>query len=201
MHVFTNSIQSSRSALRQNKMDKIRSVAAASVACEEVPAPKAERQDFIDAMSAAVTGVNLITTSGRTGRFGITVSAMSSVSADPPMLLACINRRSPACAAIRSNQVFCVNVLSTRQRHLANAFAGNADQGNAYDFSIGQWERGFMDVLRLVDAVSSFDCALEQSYDAGSHTIFIGRVTASTGGGFSPLLYTDRSYGFPCRSE
>ncbi len=123
------------------------------------------------------------------------------VSAEPPMLLACINTRSPACAAIRSNQIFCVNVLSTRQRRLANAFAGNADQGNAYDFSIGQWERGFMDVLRLVDAASSFDCALEQSYDAGSHTIFIGRVTASTGGSFSPLLYTNRNYGFPCQSE
>ena len=176
-------------------------VAAHKVTARKAMLSHAQRQDFINAMSGAVTGVNLITTDGRAGKFGITVSAMSSVSAEPPMLLACINTRSPACAAIRSNQIFCVNVLSTRQRRLANAFAGNADQGDAYDFSIGQWERGFMDVLRLVDAASSFDCALEQSYDAGSHTIFIGRVTASTGGSFSPLLYTNRNYGFPCQSE
>ena len=158
----------------------------------------AQRQEFIDAMSVAVTGVNLITTDGRGGRYGVTVSAMSSVSADPPMLLVCINRRSPARFAILSNRVFCVNVLSTRQRHLADSFAGKAEHGNAYDFSIGQWNQTSIDVPRLADAASSFDCVLEHAYQAGSHTIFVGRVTAANEGKCSPLLYTKRSYGSPC---
>ena len=62
----------------------------------ETAAKNARREVFVNAMSAAVTGVNLITTDGRAGRFGVTVSAMCSVSADPPILLACVNRRSPA---------------------------------------------------------------------------------------------------------
>jgi flavin reductase (DIM6/NTAB) family NADH-FMN oxidoreductase RutF len=161
----------------------------------------AKREDFVNAMSAAVTGVNVITTDGPAGRFGITVSAMSSVSADPPMVLACINRRSPACKAVRDNEVFCVNVLSTRQRHVANTFAGRPAQGEPYDFASVMWTQGIRGVPRLVEATSTFDCVLEQAYDAGSHTIFIGRVVAANEGSGRPLLYTDRAYGYPCRRD
>jgi len=99
-----------------------------NITAHEIARPDSRRQDFINAMSGAVTGVNVITTDGRAGRFGITVSAMCSVSADPPMLLACINRRSPVCSAILSNQVYCVNVLSASQRDLADSFAGRTGQ-------------------------------------------------------------------------
>lgn len=43
-----------------------------------------DRGDFVKAMGAAVTGVNVVTTDGRLGRFGLAVSAMSSLSADSP---------------------------------------------------------------------------------------------------------------------
>jgi flavin reductase (DIM6/NTAB) family NADH-FMN oxidoreductase RutF len=172
-----------------------------NLAIHEAHRANTQRQEFINAMGVAVTGVNLITTDGRAGRFGITVSSMSSVSADPPMLLACVNRHSPACSAIRSNQVYCVNVLSTTQRHLADSFAGKTGHAKPYDFSIGEWLQSSNDAPRLANATSSFDCVLVHAYDAGSHTIFVARVTSATEGSDSPLLYTDRNYGFPCRSE
>ena len=59
----------------------------------------ADRDAFVEAMSRAVSGVSIVTTDGQAGRFGQTVSAMSSVSADPPLLLVCINRKSPTCTA------------------------------------------------------------------------------------------------------
>ncbi len=167
----------------------------------ETAAKNARREVFINAMSAAVTDVNVITTDGRAGRFGVTVSAMCSVSADPPILLACVNRRSPACFAILSNQVFCVNVLSIRQRNLADVFAGRTSQDKAYDFSLAQWDQGSNAAPRLVDATSTFDCQLEHAYDSGSHTIFVARVTAATKGNETPLLYADRAYGIPCQPE
>jgi flavin reductase (DIM6/NTAB) family NADH-FMN oxidoreductase RutF len=158
----------------------------------------AQREEFVKAMSGAVTGVNVITTDGPAGRFGITVSAMSSVSADPPMVLACINRQSPACNAVRVNRVFCVNVLATRQRHVADTFAGRPTYGEPYDFASVMWTLGVTGIPRLVDATSAFECVLEHAYDAGSHTIFIGQVVATSEGGESPLLYTSRTYGYPC---
>src|SRR4051812_9405794 len=60
-----------------------------------VVAMTVDRAHFIDAMSRGVTGVTVVTTSGELGDFGQTVSAMCSVSADPPLLLVCINRKSP----------------------------------------------------------------------------------------------------------
>jgi flavin reductase (DIM6/NTAB) family NADH-FMN oxidoreductase RutF len=159
----------------------------------------AQREQFVKAMSSAVTGVNVITTDGPAGRFGITVSAMSSVSADPPMVLACINRRSPACDAVRANEVFCVNMLSRRQRHVADTFAGRPTSGEPYDFASAKWALGMTRAPCLVDASSAFECVLEHAYDAGSHTIFIGRVVATSDSGESPLLYSDRTYGYPCR--
>ena len=167
----------------------------------ETAAKNARREVFVNAMSAAVTGVNLITTDGRAGRFGVTVSAMCSVSADPPILLACVNRRSPACSAILSNQVFCVNVLSIRQRNLADVFAGRTSQDTAYDFSLAQWDQGSNAAPRLAGATSTFDCQLEHAYDSGSHKILVARVTAATKGSETPLLYADRAYGIPCQPE
>lgn len=158
-----------------------------------------KREDFVNAMSGAVTGVNVITTDGPAGRFGITVSAMSSVSADPPMVLVCINRRSPACNALRVNEAFCVNVLSRRQRQVADTFAGRSTSGDPYDFASLRWKQGMTGAPRLLEATSAFDCVLEHTYDAGSHTVFIGRVVAASEGGESPLLYTGRTYGYPCR--
>src|ERR1700752_1253507 len=99
------------------------------------------RDAFIEAMRRAATGVTLVTTDGPAGRFGVTVSAFASVSADPPMLLACINRKSPAAAAIAANGGFCVNVLTAAQSFLADVFAGRSERYAPYDFTCADWQR------------------------------------------------------------
>jgi len=71
---------------------------------------------FVEAMAAAVSPVSIVTTNGPAGRFGLTVSAVTSVSADPPLVLACINKKSPLLSAIRTNKLFCINMLSVKAR-------------------------------------------------------------------------------------
>src|SRR4051812_12981666 len=90
------------------------------------PAPAAA---FVSAMAGAATGVNIVTTDGQAGRVGLTVSAMASVSAEPPMLLVSINRRSPLLAAILENGVFGVSVLGVHHAELADSFAGRPREG------------------------------------------------------------------------
>ncbi len=165
------------------------------------PTSSAASEEFVSAMRVAATGVNLVTTNGPAGRFGLTVSAMCSVSAEPPMLLVCINRKSPVCSAICLNQVFCVNILSMKQRRLASTFSGMAPSGKAYDFDAKQWSRGVTDAPRLVDAIAAFDCFVENAHAIGTHYIFIGRVAAATSHDATPLLYTNRRYGFPLTWE
>ena len=150
--------------------------------------------EFIRAMRGAATGVNIVTTDGPAGRFGLTVSAFSSVSAEPPMVLVCINRRSPACTAIGANRKFSINVLSEAQRPMADRFAGRPTVGKAYEFHKSFWRSSPTGSPILNESVASFDCSLETAVDAGTHAIFIGTVQSVESTGKSPLIYSNGAY-------
>ena len=77
---------------------------------------------FTSAIAAAATGVTVVATDGRSGRFGQTVSAMCRVSVSPPLVLACLHGRSPVSDAIRANGVFCVSVLGVQHDVVADTF-------------------------------------------------------------------------------
>ena len=153
--------------------------------------------DFIAAMRANVTSVNLVTTDGPAGRFGVTVSAVSSVSAEPPLILICLNRRSPAVEAITHNGVFCVNALNSNQADIADCFAGHPRRGQPFDFTCGDWLPARSGAPELAGAVASLDCDVFAQYSAGSHEIFIGKVLGVISRALPPLLYWDRQYGRP----
>ncbi|RUM98127.1 flavin reductase [Pseudaminobacter arsenicus] len=159
--------------------------------------PTVDRAAFVSAMSGAVTSVNVVTTDGTGGMFGVTVSAMASVSADPPMLLVCVNQRSPACAAIRENGVFCVNLLAANQHDISDVFAGHPREGEAFDFGCAEWQATTTGAVRLPGAASTFDCVLHSSQDAGTHTIFVGRVVDVTATESAPLAHCRRTYCHP----
>ena len=95
------------------------------------------RDRFIGGMSHAACTVNIVTTDGAAGRAGVTVSAMSSVSADTPKptLLVCVHHLSPAADRIIENGVFCVNVLRDDQSFISDSFAGRFrdDLQNKFD--------------------------------------------------------------------
>jgi flavin reductase len=152
------------------------------------------RSEFIAAMALAATPVTVVTTDGPAGRFGLTVSAVSSVSADPPMLLCCVNRKSPCAAAINANGRFAVNLLGAENRVIAESFAGRPREGLAYDFTNNGWRTGLHAMPVLEGAAASFECEIESWHDAGTHRIFIGRVLASRQGDAAPLVYFNRAF-------
>lgn len=161
----------------------------------QATAPGESPESFISAMGAAATGVSVVTTEGAGGRYGLTVSAISSVSADPPLVLACVNRRSPAAGAISANGRFAINVLAAHSRDVAETFAGRPRSGSPYDFTSHGWDEGETGVPVLADAAATFECELEHAHDAGSHRIFIGRVIAARRGSEAPLVYCNRAFG------
>ena len=154
----------------------------------------AERADrFIAAMAHAATGVSVVTTDGEAGRLAVTVSAISSVSAEPPLMLACINRRSPVAAAIERNGLMAINVLAESQHRIANVFAGRS-RGANYDFGCAEWYRSMTGSPLLSGAAAVFDCELDAIHDAGTHRIMIGRVVEAHCGEALPLVYARRGY-------
>ncbi|MGD9711673.1 MAG: flavin reductase family protein [Thermomicrobiales bacterium] len=152
------------------------------------------RQDFVDAMSKVASSVWIASTDGPAGRFGLTVSAVTSVSADPPTVLICINRRNPLEAAVRENRVYAISALRADQRRTAQSFAGHPPDGSPYDFLSSTWTAAPSGAPRLSGAVAWFDCQVVASHQVGTHSIFIGRVEHAGSSHGMPLVYGRRSF-------
>ena len=160
--------------------------------------PEADIRAFTEAMSRTAAGVCIVTTNGPHGRFGLTVSSMTSVSAEPPKLLVCVNRSSVAHDAIRENGRFAINALAAHQQQIASTFAGRSPSGRHYEFNSGDWA-ALSGLPRLLDASAFFDCKLLSALESGSHTIFVGSVETASAGDDPALLYSERNYGYAAR--
>jgi flavin reductase (DIM6/NTAB) family NADH-FMN oxidoreductase RutF len=149
---------------------------------------------FTAAMGQHASSVCIITTTHEDQRYGLTATAMCSVSAEPPRLLVCVNKSGSTHDRIIQSGIFCVNILSEFQEEVAKSFAGMMGK-NVERFSTGIWVQNSTGAPVLADAVASFDCSLAQTIDQSSHTIFIGDVLAvAVGEGIDPLLYGARKF-------
>lgn len=158
-----------------------------------------ETELFLEAMSKASTSVNIITTDGRTGRVGVTVSAMCSVSADRPTVMVCVHHMSPAAPLIQENGVFCVNMLTDEQSYISDTFAGRLKTEDGNKFSCAEWHPMATGCPGLVGSLVSFDCTLVQQMRWDTHHMFLGEVVdiEHAGDEALPLLYACRAYGSP----
>lgn len=156
------------------------------------------RARFLAGMSHLAATVNVVTTGGAAGRAGVTVSAMSSVSADTPKptLLVCVNREAAAAPVILENGVFCVNVLRDDQSYISDAFAGRFRDQLPDKFDCADWMAMETGAERVVDPLVAFDCRVVSSDLVGTHHVFFGEVQdIFIAGQGSPLIYARRAYG------
>lgn len=156
------------------------------------------RARFLEGMSRAATFVAIATTDGEGGRFGVTISSLTSVSADgeQPSLLACIHHRSAAAAAILKNRAFCANLLHEGQQDLADLFAGRSGAGD-HDtrFARADWQAGPLGQPMIGGATAVFECRLATALFWETHHIFVGRVgSVRLSEDPAALLYGQRAY-------
>ncbi|MCV2893232.1 flavin reductase family protein [Lentibacter sp. XHP0401] len=155
------------------------------------------RGRFLEAMSRAANSIYIVTTDGPAGRGGVTVTAFSSVSADvsEPRLLICLHHESSTAQMIRANGVFCVNMLGGAHEDLSERFAGRSGKDEDR-FAKGNWVRAASGLLRLEDALASYDCLLSEQSLVGTHHVLFGAVQdVVLGANALPLLHNRRGYG------
>jgi flavin reductase (DIM6/NTAB) family NADH-FMN oxidoreductase RutF len=144
---------------------------------------------FIAAMGQHVSSICVITTAHEGQRFGLTATAMSSVSANPPRLLVCVNKSGISHEKILASGVFCVSVLSEAQDAVAKSFAGMLGKDRDR-FASGEWQVLKTGAPALRSAAANFDCRLAETVDQNTHSIFIGDVVAAASRqGIDTLLY------------
>lgn len=158
-----------------------------------IDADPALTEAFRQAMRRVASTVNVISICVDGQAMGITATAVSPISMDPPSLLVCINRAAQVHASMEDVGRFAVNVLHRDQEQVARVFADR--RFHAERFADG-WERSGDDPPRLTDAQATMLCRRIDHHQFGTHSIFIGVVEAvTTREGVEPLVYLDGRYG------
>jgi flavin reductase (DIM6/NTAB) family NADH-FMN oxidoreductase RutF len=147
--------------------------------------------DFRRALAQFASGVTAVTTRDAAGRpLGLTVTAFSSVSLEPPLVLVCVDMRSEANAGFRDSGTFGVSVLSEEQAEVSRQFAW----GGPAKFDNVDTVEGETRVPLVARALAHLECRVVAAHPAGDHTIYVGEIVAMTTRPGRPLVYWQGQY-------
>jgi flavin reductase (DIM6/NTAB) family NADH-FMN oxidoreductase RutF len=154
-------------------------------------------EEFVSGMQRLAAAVTVVATEVDGARSGLTASAVTSLTAEPPTLLACVNRDAGSHRLLLDAGRFSVNVLAADQEDVAGTFAGLTGVEGPARFSTGAWREGELGLPVLDGALVSFECTVDEVVVRSSHDVFIGAIEAVHlgSGEVEPLLYLDRTFG------
>jgi flavin reductase (DIM6/NTAB) family NADH-FMN oxidoreductase RutF len=150
--------------------------------------------EFKQACAHWASGVAIVTARSGERVHGMTVSAFSSVSLDPPLVLVCAEKSTNTLPFIEEGRVFAVNVLAAGQEALSNRFASKKNEWQRFDGL--EWETAATGAPILSGTQACLDCRVVASHEAGDHVIYVGEVDwVRVDSGRDPLLYFAHEYG------
>lgn len=153
--------------------------------------------DFIAGMQRLAAAVTVVATDADGVRLGLTASAVTSLTAEPPTILASVNREAGSHDLLIEAGRFSVNVLARDQEDVAGAFAGFTGLEGPERFEVGEWSTGSLGMPILAGALVAFECVVDTVVPRSTHDVLIGSIEAVTisDAPIEPLLYVDRSFG------
>jgi 4-nitrophenol 2-monooxygenase / 4-nitrocatechol 4-monooxygenase, reductase component len=146
---------------------------------------------FRQVIGRFMSGVVVITATHQGERRGMTVSAIASLSLDPPMIVTCLNAASATQEVIRRAGAFAVNILAEDQEQLAGIFARPGTE----PFPELPWEPGITGAPLLAGALAVLECRIAQEVRGGSHRVLLAHVVRASAGEGSPLAYFRGRFG------
>lgn len=148
--------------------------------------------EFRRVLGHFASGVTIVTTCDADGRpTGLTASAFTSVSLDPPLILVCVDHKSQSHGPLVDRGRFAVNFLCAEQEGLSRKFA--TTRLDKFD---GVAHRMTALGVPVIDgALAQLECVTVSRHEAGDHTILVGRVEETTAIDGEPLVYFRGQYG------
>lgn len=148
-------------------------------------------QVFRQVISHFASGVTVITTRDQGTNYGLTASAVTSLTLEPPMLLVCVNKNTGTQAAIGRTRFFAVNILDEGQTDLAYQFAKpKTDKFQGVEFTYGHFGEPL-----LTGALAHIECRVAADVEAGTHRVFLAEVDQARTYVGSPLTYFRGKFG------
>jgi flavin reductase (DIM6/NTAB) family NADH-FMN oxidoreductase RutF len=148
-------------------------------------------EEFRTVLSAYATGVTVVTAVGPGGPSGATANAVTSLSLDPPMMLACLDRGSRTLTSVRAQGRFAVNALAAGQADLARRFAVKDPEPEKWGGVEWSEREG---LPRLDRSLVWVACELRDLIDGGDHLILTGNVIEAEASDGQPLLFHRGDY-------
>jgi len=144
-----------------------------------------DRELFRSVIGHFASGVAILTARHEGIDYGLTASAVSSLSLDPPMLLVCVNKTSNTQRAIAQSQVFAVNILRENQSEVAFQFArSHPDKFRGMSVSYGE-----LGTPLLGDTLATIECRVIEEVTGGTHSVFLAEVHSAQATQGMPLTY------------
>jgi flavin reductase (DIM6/NTAB) family NADH-FMN oxidoreductase RutF len=142
-------------------------------------------ETFKRVLGSWLSGVTIVTSRHGELQHGMTASAFSSVSAEPPQILICAHRESNTHAVIERSHCFGVSILSEGQEELSTLFADKSREDVRFDGL--RCATGVTGCPRIPGALAHLDCRVAQSLVAGTHRIYVGLIEAAEVHDAAPL--------------
>jgi flavin reductase (DIM6/NTAB) family NADH-FMN oxidoreductase RutF len=133
-----------------------------------------ERQ-FLSVMRRLAGGVAIVTAGRGHDISGMTVTSLTSLSADPPRLMVSISRQASSFALIQQHRLFGVNILGSDQQALAARFSNGRLKGNQR-FEGTAWQASPSGTPLLENSLATVECQVEEIIERHSHGIIVGRL-------------------------
>lgn len=150
--------------------------------------------EFKNVMSRAAATVTVVTANGDEGPVGLTVSAFMSVSADPAIVLVCVDKSTASLRGMLDAEGFTVNILPESARDEAMLFATHG----ADKFGSSQWRVADKEEAGpvLSSALAHLECVTTDRHDVGDHWVIYGRVDAVgvADADTPPLIWLNRGF-------
>jgi len=146
---------------------------------------------FRAAMSLLPTGVTVVSAGGPDGPAGATANAVCSLSIEPMLMLACLDRGSRTLLAVQAANRFGISVLHAGQEEIARSFATKAPVADKWT-GVGWSERG--GIPAIDEALVWIACELRDVIAGGDHVIVTGEVRDLATGEGDPLIFSGGAY-------
>ena len=148
---------------------------------------------FRGTLSNWASGVTVVTSRRGEDVRGMTASAFCSVSLDPPLVLVCVDKSAIFHDFVAKSGTFAINMLGREQEEISRACASRKVEESRRLEGVPYHEEATGSPV-LDHAIGYLDCKVENAYEGGDHTIFVGRSKPPGAREGEPLLYFRSAY-------
>jgi flavin reductase (DIM6/NTAB) family NADH-FMN oxidoreductase RutF len=148
--------------------------------------------EFRRALAEFATGITVLTALDDQGApYGVTATSFSSLSLDPPLIQWSLKTAAWSYPVFSQAGHFAVNILAADQETVSRTFSSpDVDR-----FGVTPYETGMYGLPLISGCLAWIECALEDRFRGGDHTIFVGRVMRTCVSEKQPLLHWRGTYG------